>query len=51
MKDYIVLDSYFIEDIQKQVNEKLKDGYVLVGCLHNVNDQWFREMAKEDYKE
>ena len=40
MKKYIIVNAYSIEDLEIEVNEKLKEGYELVGGVAVYGVGW-----------
>jgi len=54
MKKYIILSAYSIEDLEIEVNEKLAEGYELVGGVAVSGEGWtsslFQSMCKTEEK-
>lgn len=43
---YIIVQSFVKETVEKEVNEKLKEGWILVGGVSESNDGWSQAMVK-----
>jgi len=54
MKKYIIISAYFREDLEIEVNEKLKEGYELVGGVAVCGEGWtsslLQSMCKTEEK-
>ena len=54
MKKYIILSAYSIEDLEIEVNEKLAEGYELVGGVAVYGEGWasslLQSMCKTEEK-